>query len=79
MKNDEGLMADIEKAEIANMHARTCQVCDALDQMSVGAKQQVERALGGTIGERTLAEILTRNGFPTGRRAVRNHRSEGHS
>lgn len=73
------LANEIAEAEEANMHSRPCQVCDALATMSESARGNVERALAGTIGERKLAEILTRNGYPTGRRAVANHRSEGHS
>ena len=75
---DEELVRDLAAAEQANMHARECQVCDALETMSPEARRNVERALAGTIGERRLAEILTRNGYPTGRRAVANHRREGH-
>lgn len=76
---DQGLLADIAAAEDANMHARACQVCVALRSMSELAREQVERALAGTIGERSLAEILTRNGYPTGRRAVATHRREDHT
>lgn len=76
---DQDMLAEIEQAEDANMFARPCQVCDALERMTDEAAEGVNRALGGTIGERTLAEILTRNGYPTGRRAVARHRLEGHS
>jgi len=76
--SDEGLLADLDEAADANMHHRTCQVCRALLNMSDEGRGGVERALAGTIGERRLAEILTRNGHPTGRRAVANHRREGH-
>lgn len=76
---DDALMADLAKAAQANMHARACQVCDALESLSEEARAGVKSALAGTIGERTLAEILTRNGYPTGRRAVARHRLEGHS
>lgn len=74
-----GLLADLGAAEDANMFARPCQVCSAIESMSGDARGAVIRALGGTIGERTLADILTRNGYPTGRRAVARHRLEGHS
>lgn len=77
--NDENLLEQLGKAEQANIHARPCQVCDALEAMSEPARVGVTRALAGTIGERTLAEILTSNGYPTGRRAVARHRLEGHS
>jgi hypothetical protein len=77
--NDEGLLADLAKGEDANMHGRPCQVCLALAQMSEQAKSGVLRALAGTIGSEKLADILTRNGYPTGRRAVKRHRTEGHS
>lgn len=76
---DEAMLAEIAAAEDANMHARPCQVCTALRGMSELAREQVERALAGTIGERTLADILTRNGYPTGRRAVATHRREDHT
>lgn len=76
---DEELVKELAEAEDANMHGRPCQVCTALRAMSDLARKQVERALAGTIGERTLAEILTRNGYPTGRRAVATHRKEGHT
>ncbi len=76
---DADMLADLEQAEDANMHSRPCQVCDALERMADEAREGVNRALGGTIGERTLAEILTRHGYPTGRRAVARHRLEGHS
>ena len=75
---DDGLLAALADAERANMHSRDCQVCDALAAMSEQARAGVERALAGTIGERKLADILTGNGYPTGRRAVANHRREGH-
>lgn len=77
--SDDELLADLTRAEGANMHARGCQVCQALSRMSDVAREGVERALGGTIGQRTLAEILTKNGYPTSRRAVSRHRLEGHS
>jgi hypothetical protein len=79
MTDDDALLADLEKAERANVFARDCQVCEALDRMSERAKPQVETALRGTIGARKLAELLTRNGYPTGRRAVENHRREDHA
>jgi hypothetical protein len=77
--SEEGLLADLASAANANQHARPCQVCDALSKMSEAARMQVKSGLAGTIGERTLAEILTRNGYTTGRRAVRRHRQEGHT
>lgn len=75
---DTGLLADLAAGERANQHARPCQVCVALESMSREARSGVERALAGSIGERSLSEILTRNGYPTGRRAVATHRREGH-
>jgi hypothetical protein len=78
MGSEESLLRDLGEAEAANMHGRDCQVCDALGRMSDQAASGVRRALAGTIGERKLAEILTGNGYPTGRRAVANHRREGH-
>lgn len=77
--SDEALLAELEQAEESNVHGRECQVCRALPQMSESVRPGVEKALAGTIGEQKLADILTRNGYPTGRRAVKNHRSEGHS
>lgn len=77
--NEDDLVADIEAAEVANMHGRSCQVCDALSAMSDLAQSTIERALAGTIGEHKLAMILTKNGYPTGRRAVAKHRQEGHT
>lgn len=76
---DADLLSELAAAEGANQHSRPCQVCQALESMSDQAKTGVIRALAGTIGERKLAEILTRNGYPTGRRAVVRHRQEGHS
>ena len=77
---DEGLLiARLGAAEAANHHARPCQVCEALQQVSERARAGVESALAGTIGERTLAQILTDSGYPTGRRAVQNHRREAHT
>lgn len=72
------MLADLAEAEVANMHGRNCQVCDALAQMSGDVLTAVSRALSGTIGEVRLAEILTKYGYPTGRRAVARHRREGH-
>lgn len=77
--SDDDLLAALDEAETANMFARPCQVCEALSRMSDLARVGVERALAGTIGERKLSEILTRSGYPTGRRAIIRHRSEGHS
>lgn len=79
MPSDEDLLAELSGAEQANMHGRSCQVCDALSSMSDQAKSGVLRALAGTIGEEKLAAILTRNGYPTGRRAVKRHRREDHT
>lgn len=76
---DKALLDELAAAEGANQHARPCQVCVALQNMSEAAQMGIERALAGTIGERTLADILTRNGYPTGRRAIARHRLEGHS
>jgi hypothetical protein len=76
---DATLLKDLAAAEDANQHARPCQVCEAVSSMSDQAKSGVLKALAGTIGEAKLAEILTRNGYPTGRRAVKRHRMEGHS
>ena len=77
--SDEDLLAELSQAEDENMHGRPCQVCQALPQMSESVRLGVERALAGTIGEQKLADILTRNGYPTGRRAVKRHRLEGHT
>lgn len=76
---DQQLLADLAAGANANQHARPCQVCEALDAMTEEARVGVKSALTGTIGERSLAEILTRNGYTTGRRAVRRHRQEGHT
>jgi hypothetical protein len=73
------LLDDLIAAEQANQHGRPCQACVALLKMTGQAREGVERALSGTIGERKLAEILTRNGYPTGRRAIVTHRQEGHT
>ena len=75
---DADLFADIEAAEKANGSVISCQVCDGLALMSPETKARVESALAGTIGERKLADILTRNGYPTGRRAIYYHR-KGHT
>lgn len=77
--DDTRLIADLGAAEVANIHGRACQVCSALRAMSEQARAAVEQALAGTIGERKLAEILTGNGYPTGRRAVATHRREDHT
>lgn len=77
--NQERLLEELVVAEVANQHGRPCQVCQALAGMTESARMGVEQALSGTIGERKLAEILTRNGYPTGRRAIATHRQEGHT
>ena len=77
--SDATLLADLADAEQANMHGRDCQVCQALPHMSESVREGVQRALAGTIGGQKLADILTRNGYPTGRRAIMRHRLEGHS
>lgn len=77
--SDEQLLIDLGVAANANMFARPCQVCSALEQMSEQASRGVMSALEGTIGARRLSEILTGNGYPTGRRAVETHRQEGHT
>lgn len=76
---DEELLEALGNAEVANFSARRCQVCVALAQMTEEAQVAVNRALAGTIGERTLAAILTKNGYTTGRRAIARHRLEGHT
>lgn len=76
---DEDLLTALAVAENANQHARECQVCDGLAQMSEAAKTGVKRALAGSIGEQKLAAILTGSGYPTGRRAIKRHREEGHT
>lgn len=77
--SDDSLLDEIAEAEQANQHARPCQVCAHLEVMSDERHDAISRALAGTIGEAKLAEILTRNGFTTGRRAIRRHRQEGHT
>lgn len=77
--SDSDLLAALAQGSNANIHGRPCQVCSALNSMSEAARVGVEAALAGTIGERRLAEILTSHGYPTGRRAVVNHRREGHT
>lgn len=72
------LLDDLEQAEDDNTFARPCQACQALAAVPESEREALRRALAGTIGERKLAEILTRNGYPTGRRAVNRHRLEGH-
>lgn len=73
------LLDELKAAEKANQFARECQACEALRLAPEDARQALESALAGTIGESTLSAILTRNGFPTGRRAINRHRKEGHS
>jgi hypothetical protein len=79
MIDEEKLLADLEAGEKANVHARDCEVCVALETMSDRVKEPVLRALAGTIGLQRLADILTDNGYPTGRRAIDKHRREGHT
>jgi hypothetical protein len=76
-QNDQGLLRDLAAGELANIHARGCQVCSILGSMSESVRPAVERALAGTIGAHKLAMILTENGYPIGRRAVTAHRQEG--
>lgn len=78
LNSDDALLAALSAAEEANTQSRPCQVCQALTKMSESARSGVERALAGTIGVNTLAGILTRNGYPAGRRAIERHREEGH-
>lgn len=77
--SDEGMLEQLHIAENANIHARPCQVCDALAKMSEEARIAVRAALAGTIGERKLSKILTGSGYIVGRRAIILHRREGHS
>lgn len=78
MTSDSELLAQLAAAERANVHARPCQVCSALEKMSAPVRTAVEAALAGTIGGNKLADILTANGYPTGVRAVRSHRKDNH-
>lgn len=77
--SDADLLGELAEAEKANPYARECQACVAVRSVSPEAREGVERALAGTIGEKTLAGILTRNGYPTGARAINRHRKEGHT
>lgn len=78
--SDDILLGELEQAVQENQHGRPCQVCCALEAMSPSARNRVEQALTGTlVGERKLSEILTRNGYTVGRRAVARHRREGHT
>lgn len=79
MRDELRLLEELEEAAEANIHARDCQVCRAMASMSEEARSFVKSSLTGTIGINKLAAILTRNGYPTGRRAIDRHRSEGHS
>lgn len=72
------LLTDLAEAERENVHARSCEACDTLAAAPENARPQVAQALAGTIGAQKLSEILTRNGYPTGRRAIQRHRREGH-
>lgn len=76
---DEALFTELEQAEVENTRARPCQACVALSQMGDRAKASTERALAGTIGQNKLADILTRNGYKVGARAIIRHRREGHT
>lgn len=78
MTAEENLLAELNEAEQANIHARPCQVCEHLERMPESVKAGVLRALSGTIGQEKLAAILTKNGYPTGWRAVAKHRREDH-
>lgn len=75
---DVDLLRDLTEAENENTHRRPCQICQAMAGMSESVRANVERALAGTIGEKKLADILTRNGYPAGRRAIQRHQLEGH-
>lgn len=77
--SDADLLDDLSEAAQANVHARPCQVCQALAIMSDPARPVVERYLAGTIGAKKLADVLTANGYTVGRRAVQNHRREAHT
>lgn len=76
---DEALLADLATAEQANMHARDCQMCDALEKMSESVQGAMRAALAGTIGRDKLVTILNRHGYTVGRRAIERHRQEGHT
>lgn len=73
--NEDVLMAALQKAEEANTYTTECQVCVAIAQMGSNARSAVEGAIAdATIGTATLARILTESGYPTGRRAIINHK-----
>jgi len=76
--HEDPLIEMIAQAERVNQHNGSCGLCLAMDTMSDQARSAVERAASGTIGMRSLARILTRSGYPVGRRAVYFHRS-GHT
>lgn len=84
--SDQDMISELE----ALTSKTSCQVCDALSRMSPQAADVIREALGrggrpgggslpGIIGGEKLAAILTKYGYPTGKRAVLRHRSEGHS
>ena len=76
---DAAFLADLAAGEIANVHSRPCQMCDALAEMSESVQAAMKAALAGTIGRDKLVTILTRHGYTVGQRAIERHRQEGHT
>lgn len=73
------LLEDLGEAEAANQHGRGCNLCTMLDQMEPEAAERVRAVVRGrTIGSEKLAAILSRNGYPAGRRAIKRHQMEDH-
>ena len=76
-------MSLIEDLQAAHMKAdpNACGACAALDMPNLDeeTREQLASALAGTIGVKTLAEILRRNGITgAGRRTIDRHRKERH-
>lgn len=74
------LLSDLNKALAVSTTADTsCKACRALRDMPEDVRGPVADALAGTLGSETLANVLAKNGYPVGRRAIARHREEAHT
>ena len=75
-----GLVEELQQAALTNGHARRCQLCQAMEGMEPAMELEVrELVVGRMIGTRKASDILKRNGWDVGDRAIKRHIAEGHS
>ena len=73
------LLQDLITEEFRSKDPHPCPLCDLIRNSDIHTGARLRDAASGTLSERALVRVLTKNKTGIGRRTVARHRAEEHT